>query len=82
MREPEEDEALGYWRKHPKPDGQVVLDKLHSMGWVIENPPKYYTLKCPCGSHMTQLHLTPSNPRHFKERLSWARRQSCMQEED
>ncbi|WP_017582067.1 hypothetical protein [Nocardiopsis valliformis] len=73
---------MGYWKKHPRPDGQVTLEKLNALGWQIEDPPEHYTLKCPCGSHMTQLQLAPSDPKHFEERLGWARRLNCKHEKD
>lgn len=80
MIEPEEGDRLSNWKKHPKPEGQKVLEQLSALGWKIEDPPKYYTAKCPCGDHMRQVHLTPSNPKHFQECLRWAKRQSCMKE--
>ncbi|WP_073381142.1 hypothetical protein [Nocardiopsis flavescens] len=81
MREPEA-AWLGYWKKHQKPDGQKALEELDAMGWKIENPPKYYTVKCPCGSHARSVHLTPSNPGYFQESVRWAKRQTCMNEEE
>lgn len=54
--------VLGYWRKHPRKDLEEVLEEFDRHGWTILNPPKYYTLRCPCGQHQRQLHLTPSNP--------------------
>ncbi|GAA1782386.1 hypothetical protein GCM10009834_47600 [Streptomonospora arabica] len=73
-----------YWEKHPKKDGREVLHEFDRLGWRIEDPPKYFTVYCPCGDHMTHIHLTPSNPRHWEERLRWAKRRSCMRttEED
>lgn len=81
MRDPEVGERVGYWRKHPKPDGQKALEAFDTLGWRIEDPPKYYSVKCPCGDHMTHVHLSPSNPKHFQERLRYGKRQSCMKED-
>lgn len=68
-------------KKHPKKEGRWVLDELERLGWWIDDPPKYFTAYCPCGDHMTQIHITPSNPRHWQERLNWAKRQPCMRSE-
>jgi len=81
MREPWA-ARLGYWKRHQKPDGQKALEEFDVMGWKIENPPKYYTVKCPCGSHARSIHLTPRNPRYFQESVRWAKRQRCMKEDD
>lgn len=58
-----------YWQKHPKKDGEDALAEFDELGWQIVDPPKYYTVKCPCGEHMTHLHITPSNPNHWKGTL-------------
>ncbi|MFV2196517.1 hypothetical protein [Nocardiopsis sp. LOL_012] len=73
---------MGYWNKHPKKDGQDALEEFHRLGWRIGDPPKYYQVKCPCGWHMTHVHISPSNPNHYRQRLQWAKRQSCTKEED
>ncbi|WP_236567884.1 MULTISPECIES: hypothetical protein [unclassified Nocardiopsis] len=56
MKDPETGGVLGYWRKHPRKDGQDALQKIHELGRRIEDPPTYYTIKCPCGEHQRQVH--------------------------
>jgi len=72
---------MSYWRRHPKKDLQEVLVAFDRAGWVIEDPPTYYTVKCPCGDHMRQIHLTPSNPDYGQRALRWLRRQPCFTKE-
>lgn len=66
--------AMGYWKKHPRKEFEAVLDQFHELGWRIDDPPKYYRLRCPCGLHMRWFHLTPSNPNYGVEALQWAKR--------
>lgn len=73
---------MSYWRRHPKKDGQALLVWLHRVGWRIQDPPTYYTILCPCGDHLRQVHLTPSNPNYFRECRRWVMRQPCMANED
>lgn len=72
---------MGYWKKHPRKDLELVLQVLHRHGYKILNPPTYYTVRCPCGNHQRQVHLTPSNPRYGNEVIKWARRHSCWHDE-
>lgn len=65
---------MGYWKRHPKKEGEEALQKIAALGWRIENPPRYYTIKCPCGDHQKRVHLTPSNPRHYDEAVRYAKR--------
>jgi hypothetical protein len=39
---------LGYWKRHQKPELEAVLEEFDRHGWRIEDPPKYYTVKCSC----------------------------------
>ena len=73
---------MGYWRKHPRKDLEEVLETFDRHGWTILNPPKYYTLRCPCGQHQRQLHLTPSNPYYGNQALKWAKRLACWVSKD
>jgi hypothetical protein len=73
---------VGYWKKHPKKELEVVLQEYDKHGWTIENPPKYYTVKCPCGAHMRWIHLTPSGRGYGKNALAWAQRQPCWDQAD
>lgn len=74
--------GLGYWKKAKK-NIEPVLEEFDRMGWRIEDPPTYYTVKCPCPArHMRQIHLTPSDPRYPTNALSWLRSCSCTKEDD
>lgn len=64
---------MANWKKHPKKEGEEALRKIAVLGWRVEDPPRYYTVKCPCGSHQRQIHLTPSNPNYFRQAVSWCR---------
>lgn len=72
---------MGYWKKHPKKEGEQTLKEFDRHRYRIENPPKYYTVLCPCGDHLRQVHISPSNPNHFRECLNWARRLPCWDPE-
>lgn len=64
-------------RRHPRKDGRDALRVLKSLGWNADDPDGskgYFKLKCSCGKHITWLHLTPSNPNYFKERIAHCRR--------
>lgn len=65
---------MGYWKKHKNKDGEALLKELAAQGWKIKDPPKYYSVRCPCGAHQRQVHLTPSDPNYWKNVLSWAKR--------
>ncbi|GAA0542993.1 hypothetical protein GCM10009546_01310 [Actinomadura livida] len=65
---------MANWKKHPKKEGEEALQRIAAMGWCVENPPTYYTVKCPCGLHQRQIHLTPSNPHYFRQAVSWCKR--------
>lgn len=73
---------MGYWRRHPKKDGQALLEWFDDHGWKIGNPPTYYTVRCPCGDHQRQIKLTPSDPNFWKNAQKWAQRQSCMMDRE
>ena len=66
-----------YWKKPSRKDIGALLGEFHEAGWTIEDPPKYYRVKCPCGLHQRWIHLTPSNPQYAKNALAWLYRQSC-----
>jgi hypothetical protein len=71
---------LGYWKKHPKKELEAALRTLHEHGYKILDPPRYYTVRCPCGAHQRQVHLTPSGGYYANHVLQWARSQPCWQE--
>lgn len=69
---------MGYWKKHQKKDLEALLHVYHEAGWRIENPPLYYTVKCPCGAHQRHIALTPSGANYVRNTRAWLYRQSCM----
>ncbi|GAA1580601.1 hypothetical protein J3R03_010227 [Actinoplanes couchii] len=68
---------MGYWARHPKKDLEDVLQTLHEHGYQILNPPKYYTVRCSCGAHQRQVHLTPSSAHYANHVVQWARNKPC-----
>lgn len=72
---------MGYWKKHPKKELQDLLEEFARAGWTIEDPPKYYMVKCPppCSHHHRWIHLTPSGTNYAKDALKWLHRQTCGQ---
>lgn len=61
--------------KHPKKEGEEALGTVEAMGWDAVFTGKYYRLRCRCGGlHQTYLHISPSNPNHFKEKVGYCRR--------
>lgn len=70
---------MGHWKKHGRKDLEAVLGEYHEAGWRIEDPPTYYRVLCPCGSHMRWIHLTPSDPKYAMNALKWLYRQPCYE---
>jgi len=66
-----------YWKRHSDKDLEALLGEFHEADWAIEDPPTYYTVKCPCGQHKRWIHLTPSDPNYARNALRWLRRQPC-----
>lgn len=73
---------MGYWQRHQDKDLEKVVGLLHRHGYKILDPPKYYTVRCRCGLHQRQVHLTPSNPNYGKEVIRWARRHRCWLDDE
>lgn len=76
---------MGYWKKHPRKELEEVLEEFHEHGWSVEDPPKYYRVRCPkerCGLHQRWIHLTPSGANYGKNALMWGRRQDCWKQEE
>lgn len=71
-----------YWKRHPKKELEAVLQQFADAGWRIDDPPKYYTVRCPCGDHMRWIHLTPSDRNYGKNALKWLSRQPCYPESE
>jgi hypothetical protein len=77
----EEGPNLGrYWLKPRRPDIGALLEEFDRRGWTIEDPPTYYMVKCPCGSHFRWIHLTPSGSNYARNALKWLDRQPCSKE--
>jgi transposase len=72
---------VGNWKKHPRKELEAVLEELAEHGWTIIDPPKYYSVRCPCGDHQRQVHLTPRKKHHGNNVLQWARNLPCWKEE-
>lgn len=70
---------MGYWVKARK-DIQAVLETFHQANWRIDDPPKYYRVRCPCGMHQRWIHRTPSDPSYCKNAIRWLERQPCYEE--
>lgn len=69
--------------KHPKKEGEEALREVEAHDWRADKRKTgkgYFRLRCPCGDHITRLHLSPSNPNHYKERLEWCRNRECWKE--
>jgi hypothetical protein len=52
---------------------EAAVKEVAKHGWrfVKENANGYYVMHCYCGQHYTNLHKTPSNLDHFKERVRY-----------
>ena len=50
---------------------EAAVEEVAEHGWRVakESASGYYAMYCYCGKHLTNLHKTPSNPDHFKERV-------------
>lgn len=72
---------MGYWKRHQKKDLERVLTVLHEHGYRIKDPPRYYTVLCPCGEHQRQVHLTP-DPYHGNHVLQWAKQLPCWAQKE
>jgi hypothetical protein len=70
---------MAYWRRHPRKDLEEVLATFAAAGWRVDDPPKYYRVRCPraCGQHQRWIHLTPSDPNYGSHALHWLYRQPC-----
>lgn len=67
-----------YWAKHPKKELEALLGEFHEAGWRIKDPPKYYTVYCPCPlRHKTYVHLTPSTRDYAKHKIQWLYHHTC-----
>lgn len=64
-------------QKHPKKELERVLQVFERRGWRVLDPPKYYTLLCPCGQHQRQFHISPSSAYYGNHALQWASKLPC-----
>lgn len=69
------------WKKAARKEIEELLRKYNAAGWTIEDPPKYYTVRCPCGRHQRWIHLTPSGGNYVRNALAWLYRQECSKKE-
>jgi len=69
-----------YWQKAQQKEIEQLLEAFDEAEWRIEDPPKYYRVKCPCGLHQRWIHLTPSGAHYIKNALAWMHRQGCQGE--
>jgi hypothetical protein len=51
----------------------AAVEEVAKHGWRVakESASGYYAMYCYCGIHHTNLHKTPSNPDHFRERVRY-----------
>ena len=54
--------------KHKVKELEALLAEAEGNGWRVDKKTAYYRMRCPCGKHMTWVHLTPSNPRYEQEK--------------
>lgn len=73
---------MGYWTKHPKKEGEELLEVFDAHGWRITRGKGYYMCWCPlsCGNHHKTVHLSPSNPNHFNEVQRFVQKMPCWRE--
>ncbi len=52
---------------------EAAVEEVAEHGWRVakKSASGYYAMYCYCGDHHTNLHKTPSNPDHFKERVRY-----------
>lgn len=52
---------------------EAAVSEVAEHGWRVakESASGYYAMYCYCGTHHTNLHKTPSNPDHFRERVRY-----------
>ncbi len=52
---------------------EAAVEEVAAHGWRLakESASGYYAMYCYCGDHHTNLHKTPSNPDHFKQRVRY-----------
>ena len=66
--------------RHPKKDGEALLQEAEAQGWRVEKGKKYYKIYCPCPDlHKATVHLTP-NVNYWKRRRAELARRTCWKE--
>jgi hypothetical protein len=69
--------------RHPDKDiERYLLKEAESRGWYVGKKKKYFKIMCPCGDHLTWVHLSPSNPNYLKDRLSYLEGRTCWEREN
>lgn len=66
--------------RHPNKELERLLTEAEAKGWRIAKGKRYYRMRCPCGSHQTWIHLTPSDPNHERNKRAWLARTGCWEE--
>lgn len=64
--------------EHPWKEGRDAIAAAAAMGWTASRSKTKFKMTCACGKHITWMHLTPSNPNYFKERLRYFQRTCYM----
>ena len=73
---------MGYWVKHPKKEGEALLQLIHEHGWKIINPRKmYYKTRCPCGQHSETVHSSPHG-NYWLDKRKQFERTPCWKKEE
>jgi hypothetical protein len=63
--------------RHQIKELEELLTEAERKGWRVDRRSRYFRLRCPCGKHMTWVHLTPSNPRYTLERRQYLQGTGC-----
>jgi len=55
-----------------KSERDAAVEEVAAHGWVVARETKrgYLIMRCACGAHQETLHKTPSNPNHFRSKVS------------
>lgn len=72
---------MGDRQRHPKPDGERLLATAEDHNCGVSRRKGYFKVKCPCGVHMTTVHLTPQRG-HFRAKLRLMEKWPCWSNEE
>ncbi|GAA2204929.1 hypothetical protein GCM10009850_006170 [Nonomuraea monospora] len=68
--------------RHPIKELEEVLAAAERKGWSVSKGKKYYSMKCPCGSHMKTVKCTPSGNNYRRNLLAQLGRVTCWNDEE